>query len=186
MTCHADAREKRHGDATEERQPKPVTYTGIGWRNAVDENERGTEKSEEATRRTNRCSGRRYDNVLEKNGDFPAALQKYRAGAAICEQIPADPPGNPFPRAHLVGLYNGVAKMLAETGHIDEAVITVAKALSMMKQLSDANPTNATFREWLAESYDISADLQIKKGNLVQGLGFDRRAQEIFKQLDVA
>ena len=121
--------------------------------------------------------------ALEKSRDFPGALQSYRTAALIQEPIAVDPGANAFSRAHLVADYDGMAKMLTETGHLDESIPIAVKALDIMKQLSEANPTNATFREWLAEAYDISADLQVQKGNLEPALDFDRRAQGIFKEL---
>jgi tetratricopeptide (TPR) repeat protein len=121
--------------------------------------------------------------ALEKSGDFANALQNYRNGASVREPIAIDPGANVFVRAHLVADYNGMAKMLTETGHVDEAIPVAAKALGIMKQLSEANPNNATFREWLAEAYDISADVQVQKGNLEPALDLDRRAQEIFTEL---
>jgi serine/threonine protein kinase/tetratricopeptide (TPR) repeat protein len=121
--------------------------------------------------------------ALEKSRDFPGALQSYRTAALIQEPIAVDPGANAFSRAHLVADYNGMAKMLTETGHLDESIPIAAKALGIMKQLSEANPTNATFSEWLAEAYDISADLQVQKDNLEPALDFDRDAQEIFKKL---
>jgi serine/threonine protein kinase/tetratricopeptide (TPR) repeat protein len=121
--------------------------------------------------------------ALEKSGDFANALQNYRNGASVREPIAINLGANVFVRAHMVADYNGMAKMLTATGHVDEAIPLAAKALGIMKQLSEANPTNATFREWLAESYGISADLQVQKGNLEPALEFDRRAQEIFKEL---
>jgi len=122
----------------------------------------------------------------EKSQDFPGALQSYRAGLSIREPLARDPTANIFVRAHLVADYNGIAKMLAATGHEDEATMPAAKGLSLMKELSEANPTNATFREWLAESYDTSADIQAQKSNLEAALDFDRHANEIFSALHVA
>ena len=46
MTRHADAGEKGHDKATKECKPERPPYAGVSWRNAVNENERGTEKSE--------------------------------------------------------------------------------------------------------------------------------------------
>src|SRR5580700_9565196 len=77
--------------------------------------------------------------ILEKNGDSPRALQNYRAGLSIREPIATDTGANILLRAHLVADYNGVAKMLAATGDVDEAIATAAKALSIMRQLSEAN-----------------------------------------------
>lgn len=124
--------------------------------------------------------------VLEKKGDAAAALENYRRGAAIREPLAADPNANVITRAHLVADYNGMAKMLAETGQIDDAIKMATKATGLMKQLSDANPTNATFREWLAESYGVWADQLFDKGDFDGALSLQRRAQEIFAQLHSA
>jgi eukaryotic-like serine/threonine-protein kinase len=120
--------------------------------------------------------------VLEKKGDFAGALQNYRRSTAIREPI-AGPGANLIPRAHLVADYNGLAKMLAKTGQLDDAILTAEKALASIRQLSDANPANATLREWVGESYLIDAGLQLDKGDTERALTFDREAQEIFIEL---
>jgi len=122
-------------------------------------------------------------SVLEKKGEASAALQNYHQAASVHEPIALGPEAPATARAHLVGDYNGIAKMLDQTGHIDEAMPFAAKALAIMKQLSEANPTSATFREWLAESYSISGDLFSNKGDLEGALGFARRAGEIYGEL---
>ena len=73
--------------------------------------------------------------------------------------------------------------MEAATGQADEAVASAAKALTIMKAVSEASPGNATFREWLGEGYIISGDVQLNKGNMEQALEFHRRAREIFTEL---
>ncbi|HLX83122.1 MAG TPA: serine/threonine-protein kinase [Terriglobales bacterium] len=124
--------------------------------------------------------------ALEKSGRFDDALQSYRTGASIREPIANDPNAKPRVRAHLVADYNGIAKMEAATGHADDAVASAAKALSIMKAVSEANPENATFHEWLGEGYVISGDVQLNKGNLDQALEFHRRGREIFTELSKA
>jgi non-specific serine/threonine protein kinase/serine/threonine-protein kinase len=121
--------------------------------------------------------------ALEKSGRFQDALQSYTTGASIREPIANDPGAKPSLRAHLVADYNGIAKMQAATGHADEAIASTTKALGIMKAVSEANPGNATFREWLGEGYTIAADVQLNKGNMEQALEFDRRAREIFTEL---
>jgi eukaryotic-like serine/threonine-protein kinase len=125
-------------------------------------------------------------SLLEKMRDFPGALQNYRQAVAVLEPIAADPKSGLIARAYLPANYDGVAKMLAETGHIDEGIALAAKALAMMKNLSDANPSNATLREYLAECYGISSDISRKKGDLESALEFGRRAYEIFRELKLA
>ena len=124
--------------------------------------------------------------VLEKKADFAGALASYRQGSAIREPMAAAPAASVIARAHLVADYNGIAKMLGETGQIDGAISMAVKATTQMKQLSDADPTNATFKEWLAESYDIWADQLVSKGDLDQALPIERNAHEIFAALNRA
>ncbi|HLV85598.1 MAG TPA: serine/threonine-protein kinase [Candidatus Sulfotelmatobacter sp.] len=124
--------------------------------------------------------------VFEKKKDFAAALENYRRGASIREPFASDPNANVITRAHLVADYNGVAKMMGETGQIDDAIKMAAKATGLMKQLSDANPSNATFREWLGESYGIWADQLKRKADLDGALSLQQRAHDIFSQLNAA
>jgi tetratricopeptide (TPR) repeat protein len=119
-------------------------------------------------------------------GDFPGALQNYQQAAAILEPLAADPKSSPIVQAYLSGNYNGVARMLANTGHIDEGIAMAAKALAMLNHLSEANPANATLREYLAEGYGISSDIARKKGDLESAQDFARRSHEIFRELKLA
>ena len=121
--------------------------------------------------------------ALEKTGDFPGALQNYRQAAAILEPIAADPGSNVFIRAYLPANYDGAAKMLAETGKVDDGIAMATNALHSLKTLSEANPTNATFREYLAEAYGISGDILRKKGDSGAALAMYRREEQICNEL---
>lgn len=124
--------------------------------------------------------------ALEKTGDFSGALQNYRQAAAILEPIAADPKANIFAPAYLSANYDGMAKMLAETGQIGEGIAMGANAVRGLKILSDANPTNATLREYLAEAYGISGDILRKKGDLKAALTMYRHEENICKELKSA
>jgi eukaryotic-like serine/threonine-protein kinase len=124
--------------------------------------------------------------LLDKMGDYQGALQNYQQAAAILEPLAADPKGNFIVKAYLPANYDGAARMLANTGHIDEAVAMAAKALAMLKLLSDANPANATLREYLAEAYVESSEIARKKGDLESALEFARRSDELFSALKAA
>jgi hypothetical protein len=56
----------------------------------------------------------------------------------------------------------------------------------MLKQLSDAAPTNGTLREYLAQSYEASADVFESKGDLERSMRFLRQMNAIYKQLAAA
>ena len=124
--------------------------------------------------------------ALEKTGDFSGALQNYREAAAILEPIAAQPGSNEFLRAYLPVNYDGMARMLAETSPIDEAVTMASNAVHMLKTLSEANPTNATFREYVAEAYGTSGDVLQKKGDYEAALAMYRRDEQTCKELKAA
>jgi eukaryotic-like serine/threonine-protein kinase len=121
--------------------------------------------------------------VLEKTDDFPAALRNYRMGAAIREPIATDRQPELMARTHLIADYNGIARSLAHTGQMDQALIMSSKAMAINQELTQAHPANSTLREFLAESYDVRGSLLAMKGDLPAALTLDRRMWKIFKQL---
>lgn len=124
--------------------------------------------------------------ALEKTGDFSGALQNYRQAAAILQPIAADSSTNIYVRAYLPANYEGVARMLAETGKIDEGIAMATDALHRVKTLSAANPTNATLSEDVAEGYGTLGDIQRKKGHFEAALSSYRSEQSILHQLSSA
>jgi serine/threonine protein kinase len=121
--------------------------------------------------------------ALEKTGEFSGALQNYRQAAAILEPIAADPKTNVFVRAYLPANYDGVARMLAETGQIDEGIAMASSAVRSLKTLSEANPTNATLHEYTAEGYGFLGDILRKKGDFEAALSSYRREHAILNEL---
>ena len=125
-------------------------------------------------------------SALEKTGDFSGALQNYREAVAILEPIAADPSTNIYVRAYLPINYEGVARMLAETGQIDQGVAMATDALHRVKTLSAANPTNATLSEDVADGYGTLGDIQRKKGYFEAALSSYRSERSILHQLSSA
>jgi eukaryotic-like serine/threonine-protein kinase len=121
--------------------------------------------------------------LLEKTGDQYGALQNYRKAASFHKIIAADPRANALSRAHVVADYTGMANTLSETAQANDAVAMATKALTIMKELSEAAPTNATLEEWLAETYFTLGTLLDKMNNLSDALENDRDANRIFRQL---
>jgi eukaryotic-like serine/threonine-protein kinase len=124
--------------------------------------------------------------ALEKTGDFSGALQNYRQAAAILEPIAADPSTNVYVRAYLPANYEGVARMLAETGQIDEGIAMATNALRNVRTLSAANPTNATLSGDVADGYGTLGDIQRKKGHFEAALSSYRSEQSILHRLSSA
>ena len=115
---------------------------------------------------------------LEKSGDFSAALENYRKAARILEPVPGL-----RAQGYLIGNYGAAAKMLTETGQMDESLELSNKALAVLRQLSTANPTNATLRQYTADTYDLEAEALQKKGDLNGALRLERLVWNGYNQL---
>jgi serine/threonine protein kinase/tetratricopeptide (TPR) repeat protein len=124
--------------------------------------------------------------VLEVNGDADAALQDYRQAVAILEPLARDPKAKPLTRGHLVADYNGIAKMLSQTGHPRDAIPIIAKSTETLRQLSEQYPGSTTWREWLAESYNIWASILFDGGDFKGSIEIGRKGLGIFQQLHAA
>jgi serine/threonine protein kinase/tetratricopeptide (TPR) repeat protein len=122
--------------------------------------------------------------ILDESGDFTAALESYRKGASIRQNIvSADPRASMVIRTHLAADYNGIARMLMHTGDLNQAVQIQTKARDILKQLCDAEPANATLQEYLAEIYIQFGLLLERRGDKPGSLENYRKAHEIFGRL---
>jgi tetratricopeptide (TPR) repeat protein len=121
--------------------------------------------------------------LLEQKGDFAAALTNFRKGAAIREPIATGRQPELIFRTHLIADYNGIARTLAHTGQMEEALLMSSKTLAINQEVTQAYPANSTLREYLAESYDVRGSLLAKKGDLPAALSLDLRMWKLFTQL---
>ena len=122
-------------------------------------------------------------NVLSRTGDYAGALASYRQGLSIRGPIAGDT-GAPLFRTHLAADYQGVGQMLMRTGEIDQAIASSRKAAQILEQVSQSDPTNATVREFLGESYDTFAlILERRPGNLEEALEYSRKGVKVFSTL---
>lgn len=124
--------------------------------------------------------------ALEKKGDFSGALENYQQAASLMEPIAAAPEAGVIPRFYLAGDYVGTGKALADLGRTNEAAPTAMKGLKTQQVLSEANPTNATLREELANNYDFCAQLLEITGDLDGALRLLRNQKKIFNELTSA
>lgn len=140
--------------------------------------------SQNDPKRQDRLGGLYYymGDVLEKSGDSRGALENYRK-AAIHGPLNADQRASVFTRVHAGADYYGMARTFSDTGRNDDALQMAEKGLAVVKQLSDANPANATLREYLAQGYGISAEISQKKGDLGNALELAHTSREIFREL---
>lgn len=99
--------------------------------------------------------------------DPKTALENYRRSAAIRETIAA---GSPIVQSRLAGTYGYMAGILDNLGDFTQAVMLQRKALEISKELSAADPTNATNREFLDEAYYLTGFYLERAGNYAQAL----------------
>jgi serine/threonine protein kinase/tetratricopeptide (TPR) repeat protein len=99
--------------------------------------------------------------------DPKSALENYRRSAAIRETIAT---GSPFVQSHLAGTYSYMGGILHNLGDPTQAVMLQRKSLEILKKLSDADPTNATNREFLDEAYYWTGFYLEKNGDFALAL----------------
>ena len=115
--------------------------------------------------------------------DTNSALENYQKSAAIRETIASE---SPIVQTRLAGTYGFMAPILWNKGDHAEAMLVQRKATEIMKKLSDSDPNNATYREYLDEAYYWTGSYQEKDGDRSQALVNYRRALGDFQGLAAA
>ncbi|MGH9454152.1 MAG: protein kinase domain-containing protein, partial [Terriglobia bacterium] len=123
---------------------------------------------------------------LENDGDLAGALGNYRKAASIRQMIRADSPADSIRiREHMAGDFEGLARVLMRQGDVSQGEQMHARGLAILKELSEADPTNATLRLFLAESYQYFAGV-LEENDSDQALESYRQAEAIFRTLSTA
>ncbi len=86
-------------------------------------------------------------------------------------------------RTHFAADNIGLAKELAHAGDLDGAVVKAHAGVAMMETLAEANPTNSTLQEYLAEAYNQLAPVFEKHGDSEEALADIAKATRIFDEL---
>ena len=116
-------------------------------------------------------------------GDPNNALENYRKSAAIRETIASE---SPVVQTRLAGTYGFMAPILWRTGDHAEALLLQRKATEILEKLFDSDPANATYREFLDESYYWTGFYQEEGGDFREALVNYRVALADFQQLALA
>jgi serine/threonine protein kinase/tetratricopeptide (TPR) repeat protein len=123
-------------------------------------------------------------SLLNETGDSKGALENYQRAAAIRKAIaPGDRRHAILVRTHLAGDYGGMATAMLLTGDIRGALQVEGEALRIVDEMSRADPTNATLREYLGEAHNFLGTLLARHGDQARALESHRRAHAIFKEL---
>jgi tetratricopeptide (TPR) repeat protein len=112
--------------------------------------------------------------------DPKTALENYRKSAAIRETIAA---GSPVVQSRLAGTYSYMAGIVWALGDRGQATMLQRKAVEITKKLSNADPTNATIREFLDEAYYWEGFFLEDDGDFAQALVTYQRALADFQVL---
>jgi tetratricopeptide (TPR) repeat protein len=120
-------------------------------------------------------------------GDIQGALDSYKRSIAIREAITVDAPDHHrHVQTTLAGSYGYMSEVLSRQGDLDGAIAAQDKAGQIMKKLSDADPTNAAYRQYLNESRFWTAFYLQKKGDPKNALINYKQAQQEFQTLSAA
>lgn len=115
--------------------------------------------------------------------DPKGALENYQKSAAIRQPLANT---SPLVQTRLAGTYGYMAPILWHSGQHAEAIDVQQKALELMKKLSEANPDNASYREFFDEAYYWTAYYQERSGNYATAVANYRRALADFQALSSA
>ncbi len=121
---------------------------------------------------------------MSETSDYEGALESFRKGVAILETVhPVNSTQRTTVQTHLAGDYSGIARVLIFQKQLGPAIEAQRQAMVLLERLSEATPTNATVRSFLADSYQfLGADLE-DNGNSEEGLKYLRRAEGIYEAL---
>jgi eukaryotic-like serine/threonine-protein kinase len=120
-------------------------------------------------------------------GDNQGALDSFNRSIAIREAITGDAPDH-YKRVQttLAGSYGYMSEVLSRQGDLDGAIAAQGKAGRIMKKLSDADPTNAAYRQYINESRFWAAIYLQKKGDFTNALINYKQARQEFQTLSAA
>lgn len=120
-------------------------------------------------------------------GDFKTALTDLQKSAAIRERIGAGGSGfSTRVQVRLAGTYGLIATAVAHQNDFDRAVAMYRKTAEIMAKLSTADPTNAMYREYLAEAYYFQGFYSESRGDMEEALKQYHHALPMFESLDAA
>jgi len=117
-------------------------------------------------------------------GDAAGALDNYRKSAAIRETIIAgSSPRHTSTEVRLAGTYGSMSGILFLQRDFEQAILLQSKAVDIMRELSESDPTNATFRRFLYDGHYWVGYYFQRKGDPEQSLLNYRLALTGFESL---
>src|SRR5579864_8665402 len=148
------------------------------------------ESPTDAARAQLACGHNGIGFVLERTGKPAEALESFRKALAIYQTLPE---GGQFmlqPRFGPVfglqlqtGTYISIGSVLSRMGNLADGLQSLQKASDILEKLANANPANNSVQEYLADSYDIMANLLMQMKRPAEALEANRKALDGRKKL---
>ena len=123
----------------------------------------------------------------DQTGNSQGALDNYRKSAQMREGITfSSPAQQSHVQTRLAGTYGYISGILFNLGDLEQAIAMQTKSMLIMRGLSEGNPGNATYSEFLYEGYYWIGFYQQKKNDRVEALANYQRALIGFQALAAA
>jgi tetratricopeptide (TPR) repeat protein len=116
-------------------------------------------------------------------GDPKSALENYQRSASIREAIAGQ---SPFLQSRLAGTYSYMGGIVFLLGDPERAEELQRESFDISKKVSEAEPTNRMYQEFLSEGYYWLGYYSERKGNLAKALQDYREALLRFEVLAIA
>lgn len=122
-----------------------------------------------------------------RTGDFQGALENYRKSAGIREAISFTSAAQQATmQTRLAGTYGYMAGVFSQLGDQDQAIVMQTRAMGILTRLADADPGNASYRQYLYESLYWTGYYQQHKNLLHEALVNFQQALVGFEAISAA
>ena len=121
--------------------------------------------------------------MQQAQGNAAEALQSYRAGLAIFEQLAQSDPGNAGWQRDLAVSYEKIGDIELAQGDFAAALNSYQQDLAISDRLAKSDPGNAGWQHDLALPYQKIGDVQMAQGDLAAALRSYRESLERMQRL---
>jgi serine/threonine protein kinase len=127
--------------------------------------------------------------VLDDKGKRAEALDYYRKALAIYQTLPEDGQypqpgfGPTFGLQLQTGTYMSIGLLLSRTGKPADGLEALRKASDILEKLAKANPANNSLQQYLADSYELIANVLMQIRRPAEALEVSLKALAIFQKL---
>ncbi|HJQ69482.1 MAG TPA: protein kinase [Blastocatellia bacterium] len=126
------------------------------------------------------------DALAREKDSLPGALEAYRKGLPMIEELAAADPANNKNQRNVAVFNMRIAGLLAELGNDKEALASALKAIAVLERIVDKDAANMHGRGELALSYNEVGLLLARSGDAAGALENCRKGRQIAEALSTA